>query len=66
MMKTAQDALKDYFTEYEDCDHPRSARWPFVGLLDICARCGRVIPDRRVSLTEDDAIQEQDISWTIL
>lgn len=64
-METAQEALKHLFTEYKDCDHPRTDRWPFVGLLDICARCGRVIPDRRVSLVEDDAIQEQDISWVI-
>ena len=63
-MKTAQETLKHLFTEYEDCDHPRSARWPFVGLLDICEICGRVIPDRRVSLVKDNAVQGQDLPWT--
>lgn len=63
-MKTAQETLKHLFTEYEDCDHPRNARWPFVGLLDICEICGRVIPDRRVSLVKDNAVQGQDLPWT--
>lgn len=61
-MSDATKLLIRLFTEYPDCSYPDSERWPFVGLLDVCAKCGRIIPDKRVKLVRDETPMRVEIA----